>query len=116
MPSTAPLVSATGPRVVRYVEMSRSAETYQEERFASEIVGFVDVIGSLLGARMHWQRGCCTMGDPPWTARSGLQMCAALDATGGCCAVARIHVRAFIKGIRKDDNTVYDEASVRGFR
>ena len=98
------------PAVVRYVEMSRSAETYQEERFASEIVGFVDVIGSLLGADALAER-LLHDGRPTMDARSGLQMCAALDALGAV-APWREYMRAFSREY-ENDNTVYDEASVR---
>ena len=98
------------PAVVRYVEMSRSAKTYQEERFASEIVGFVDVIGSLLGADALAER-LLHDGRPTMDARSGLQMCAALDALGAV-APWREYMRAFSREY-ENDNTVYDEASVR---
>lgn len=98
------------PAVVRYVEMSRSAETYQEERFASEVVGFADVIGSLLGADTMAER-LLHDGRPTMAARSGLQMCAALDALGAV-APWREYMLAFLRE-RKDDNTSYGEASDR---
>ena len=96
------------PAVVRYVEMSRSAETYQEERFESAIVGFVDVIGSLLGADTLAER-LLHDGRPIMAARSGLQMCAALDALGAV-APWREYMRAFLKE-DENNNTVYGETS-----
>ena len=98
------------PTVVRYVEMSRSAETYQDERFVSEIVGFADVIGSLLGADTVAER-LLYDGRPTMAARSGLQMCAALDALGAV-APWREYMLAFLRE-SEDDNTSYGEASDR---
>ena len=98
------------PAVVRYVEMSRSAETYQEERFESEIVGFVDVIASLLGVDTMAER-LVHDGRPTMAARPGLQMCAALDAMGAV-PPWREYMLAFIRE-SKDDNTSYGEDSDR---
>ena len=101
------------PAVARYVEMSRSAETYQEERFESAIVGFVDVIASLLGADTMAER-LLHDGRPTMAARSGLQMCAALDAMGAV-PPWREYMLAFIRE-SKDDNTSYGEDSDRAVR
>ena len=98
------------PAVVRYVEMSRSAETYQEERFESAMVGFVDVIGSMLGADTLAER-LLHDGRPTMAARSGLQLCAALDALGAV-APWREYMLAFLKE-DEADNTNYDETSDR---
>ena len=98
------------PAVVRYVEMSRSAQTYQEERFESKIVDFVDVIGSLLHADTIAER-LLHDGRPTMPARSGLQMCAALDVMGAV-PPWREYMQAFIRE-SKDDNTSYGEASDR---
>ena len=98
------------PAVVRYVEMSRSAETYQEERFESEIVGFVDIIASLLGADTMAER-LLHDGRPTMAARPGLQMCAALDAMGAV-PPWREYMLAFIWE-SKDDTTSYGEDSDR---
>ena len=98
------------PAVVRYVEMSRSAVTYQEERFESEIVGFVDVITSLLGADTMAER-LLHDGRPTMAARPGLQMCAALDAMGAVPPWPE-YMLAFIRE-SKDDNTSYGEDSDR---
>ena len=98
------------PALVRYVEMSRSAETYQQERFESEIVGYVDVIGSMLGTDTMAERllhdGRTTM-----SARSGLQMCAALDAMGAV-PPWREYMLEFIRE-SEGDSTIYGEDSER---
>lgn len=98
------------PAVVRYVEMSRSAETYQEERFESAIVEFVDIIGCLLGVDRVSER-LLHDGRPVMSARSGLLMCAALDALGAV-APWREYMRAFLRE-SKDDNTDYGQDSDR---
>ena len=101
------------PAVVRYVEMSRSAETYQEERFESEILGFSDVVESLLGAETLAER-LLHDGRPTMSARSGLQMCAALDAMG-----AVPPWREYMTAFRREnaaDNTIYGADSDRVVR
>ena len=98
------------PAVVRYVEMSRSAETYQEERFESSMVEFVDVIVHLVGADAVTER-LLHDGRPTMAARFGLQMCAALDASG-VVAPWREYMRAFLRE-RKNDNTSYGAISDR---
>ncbi len=69
------------PAVVRCVEMARAAETYQEERFESSMVDFVDVAIALRGKDVvaDW---LLHEGRPVMAARAGLQMCAAADALG----------------------------------
>ena len=69
------------PAVARYVEMSRSVEAYQEERFESVIVRFADVVGTLIGVEVLAER-LLNNGRPVMVTRSGLQMCATLDACG----------------------------------
>ena len=98
------------PAVARYVEMSRSADAYQDERFESAMVGFVDVIGSLLGTDTFAER-LLHDGRPVMAARAGLQMCAALDALGAV-APWREYMNAFLKE-REHDITSYGEASDR---
>ena len=98
------------PAVARYVEMSRSADAYQDERFESAMVGFVDVIGSLLGTDTFAER-LLHNGRPVMAARAGLQMCAALDALGAV-APWREYMNAFLKE-REHDITSYGEASDR---
>ena len=98
------------PAVVRYVEMSRSAKTYQEERFESSMVEFVDVIMHLVGADAVTER-LLHEGRPTMAARLGLQMCAALDASG-VVAPWREYMRAFLRE-RKSDNTSYGAISDR---
>ena len=69
------------PAIVRYVEMSRSADTYEFERFEYMIVKFADVMGSLLNEETMASR-LLHDGRPTVPARSGLQVCATLDARG----------------------------------
>ena len=96
--------------VVRYVEMSRSADTYQGERFESEIVGFVDVIAFLLGPDTLAER-LLHNGRPVMSARSGLRMCNALDKLGSV-PPWREYMTAFCRE-NKNDNTAYGEESDR---
>ena len=98
--------AADWPAVARYVEMGRSAEAYQEERFESAIVGFADVLGTLFGPDTLAMR-LLHDGRPVMKARSGLQMCAALDKLGAV-APWQEYMRAFSKEAN-DDNTVYGE-------
>ena len=90
--------------------MSRSAQTYQEERFESRIVDFVDVMGYLLAADTMAER-LLHDSRPTMPARSGLQMCAALDVMGAV-PPWREYMQAFIRE-SKDDNTSYGEVSDR---
>ena len=99
---------ADWPAVARYVEMTRSAATYQEERFESAIVGFVDVLASLLGVETLADR-LLHDGRPIMAARHGLQMCAALDRLGAV-APWREYMTAFLRE-SENDNTLYGEAS-----
>ena len=96
------------PGVARYVEMSRSAETHQGDQFESTIVGYLDVVESLLGADTVAER-LLHDGRPTMAARSGIQICAALDASGAV-APWREYMLAFLKE-REDDNTIYDQDS-----
>ncbi len=96
------------PAVVGYVEMARAAETYQEERFDSTMVDFVDVPIALRGKDVVADR-LLHDGRPVMAARAGLQMCAAADALG---AVAPW--REYMTAYRREaetDNTSYGEAS-----
>ena len=98
------------PAVARYVEMSRSAETYQEDRFETAMVGFVDVAAELLGPDVLADRllheGVVTM-----SGRQGLQMCAALDAMGAV-PPWREYMSALARE-EKASHVIYDEASDR---
>jgi hypothetical protein len=99
------------PAVARYVEMSRSAETYQEERFATAMVGFADVVAALLGAPVLADR-LLHEGRPTMSARLGLQMCAALDGLGAIPPWPE-YIRAFLRESKDDNDVIYDEASDR---
>ena len=69
------------PAVARCVEMSRSVETYRDERFDTGMLGHIDVVASLVGpdrlAARLLHNGRTTM-----TAVAGLEICAALDGLG----------------------------------
>lgn len=98
------------PTIVRYVEMSRAAESYQEERFDSTLVAFADVPAALLSADTMASR---LVDDDRlvMSARAGLQMCAAVDALG-----ATAPWRAYMNGYLREaesDNTSYGEESDR---
>lgn len=98
------------PAVVRYVELARAADTYQDERFDSTIVDFADVPIALLGDDVVADR-LLHDGRPVMAARAGLQMCAAADALG-----AVVPWREYMAAYRReseDDNTSYGEASDR---
>ena len=62
------------------------------------MVGFVDVIGSLLGTDTFAER-LLHNGRPVMAARAGLQMCAALDALGAV-APWREYMNAIFKRTR----------------
>lgn len=98
------------PMVVRYVELARAAESYQDERFDSTLVAFADVPAALLGADTLAAR---LVDDDRivMPARSGLQMCAAVDALGAT-APWQLYMAAFLRE-EEADNTSYGEASDR---
>ena len=96
------------PAVTRYVEMSRAAENYQSSEFESAVVGHMDVIRSLLGADVMAER-MLHDGHPTLAARSGIQVCAALDAYGAV-APWREYMLAFAKE-GKEDDTSYGQES-----
>lgn len=96
------------PAIVRCVEMGRAAETYQEERFDSTLVDFVDVPMALLGTDTVADR-LLHDGRPVMPARAGLQMCAAADALGAV-PPWREYMTAYLREA-EHDNTSYGEAS-----
>ena len=96
------------PAIVRYVEMSRSAETYQEERFESAVVSHADVVGRLLGPRTVADR-LLDDGRPTMAARQGIQMCAEVDAMGAVAPWSEYMDEFFRED--EDVNTIYDDAS-----
>ncbi len=96
------------PAVVRYVEMARAAETYQEEQFESTMVDFVDVPIALRGSDVVADR-LLHDGRPVMAARAGLQMCAAADALGAV-APWREYMTASLREA-ETDTTSYGEAS-----
>jgi hypothetical protein len=98
------------PTIVRYVELSRAAETYESERYDSTLVEFADVYLSLLGCetvagRMLDEHRLVV------PARAGLQMCAALDRAGGVAPWPE-YMTAYVRE-SENDNTSYGETSNR---
>lgn len=98
------------PAVVRYVELGRSAETFQEERYVSTLVDFADVFLAVLGSDVVGDR-LLHDNHPVMPARAGLQMCAAVDALGSA-APWHEYMIAFLRE-SENDNTSYGEASDR---
>lgn len=96
------------PLVVRYVELSRAAESYQTERFDSTLVAFADVPAVLLGADTVAAR-LLDEDRLVMPAREGLQMCAALDKLGAT-APWQPYMEGHLRE-SKSDNTAYGEAS-----
>ena len=94
--------------VIRYVEMSRSAEAYQWGEFETAIVGHMDVVRSVLGADVVAER-LLHDGRPTMAGRTGIQVCAALDASGSI-PPWREYMLAFAKESERD-NTSYDPQS-----
>ena len=97
--------------VARYVELSRSAETYQTERFESSWVEFVDVPIALLGAATVAER-LVHEGRLVMSAKAGLQVCAAIDAHGGP-APWREYMTGYLREVQAEsplDGEVPDEA------
>ena len=94
--------------VIRYVELSRAAETYQHERFDSALIEHAEVPISLLGAQAVADR-LVHDGNTVMPGRAGVQMCAAVDAEGGV-APWRQYLAAFWREAEAD-NTVYGAES-----
>lgn len=97
--------------VARYVEMSRAAQLFQNERFAFNLVEFADVQIALLGPSTVAERllhdGHMTM-----SARDGLQMCAAVDAQGAVAPWQQYITGFFRKS--GSDHSSYGEESEYG--
>ncbi|MGW8597613.1 AAA family ATPase [Streptomyces sp. NPDC055893] len=102
--------TANWPVVARCVELARAAQTYEFERFDSDLVEFADVPIALMGAQALSDR-LLYDGRTVMPARAGLQMCAVLDVAG---AVAPWH--AYITAHdheAESDNTSYGAESDR---
>lgn len=102
--------TANWPVVARCVELARAAQTYEFERFDSDLVEFADVPIALMGAQALSDR-LLYDGRTVMPARAGLQMCAVLDVAG---AVAPWH--AYITANdheAESDNTSYGAESDR---
>ena len=94
--------------VTRYVEMSRAAESYQHGEFESAVLGHMDVVRSLLGTDALAER-MLHDGRPTLDARSGIQVCAALDANGAVAPWCE-YMLAFSRE-SEEDNTPYGQES-----
>ncbi|MGX2993594.1 AAA family ATPase [Streptomyces sp. JNUCC 64] len=102
--------TANWPIVARCVELARAAQTYEFERFDSDLVEFADVPIALIGAQALSDR-LLHDGRTVMPARAGLQMCAVLDAAG---AVAPWHVYIMAHDHEAEsDNTSYGADSDR---
>ncbi len=98
------------PAIVRYVELSRAADTYEGERFESLLVEFADIPMALLGPTVVADR---LLHDNRLVmpARAGLQMCAAVDALGAV-APWQQYMTGFLRE-DETDRTSYGEESDR---
>lgn len=102
--------TANWPVVARCVELARAAQTYEFERFDSDLVEFADVPIALMGAQTLADR-LLHDGRTVVPARAGLQMCAVLDAAG---AVAPWHAYMTAHDHEAEsDNTSYGAESDR---
>lgn len=102
--------SQNWPAVVRCVELSRAAGTYQDERFDSLLVEYADVPMALIGSQTVADR-LLHDGRTVMAARAGLQMCAAVDAAGAI-APWREYLEAYQREA-ETDNTSYGRDSDR---
>jgi hypothetical protein len=96
--------------IVRCVELARSAQMYEYERFDSLLVSFADVPAGVIGTDTLATR---LVDDDRLVmpARAGLQMCASVDRLGAT-APWRSYMLGFLHE-REGDNTAYGEASER---
>ncbi|MFG3261802.1 AAA family ATPase [Streptomyces bobili] len=102
--------TANWPVVARCVELARAAQTYEFERFDSDLVEFADVPIALMGAQTLADR-LMHDGQTVMPARAGLQMCAVLDEAG---AVAPWHAYMTAHDHEAEsDNTSYGAESDR---
>jgi hypothetical protein len=98
------------PSVVRCIELSRAAESYEDERLETMLVDFADVAMELLGAQTFASR-LLFDGNITVPARAGLQLCSKVDANG-VPAPWEEYLDSFGRE-SKNDNTSYGEVSDR---
>ncbi|MFC9085476.1 AAA family ATPase [Nocardiopsis dassonvillei] len=91
------------PVIVRCIELARAAQTYEFERFDSDLVEFADVPIALMGAQTLADR-LLHDGQTVMPARAGLQMCAVLD-TAGAVAPWRAYMTAYDHEAESDDTS-----------
>jgi len=95
------------PAVVRFLELSRAAETYEDERLDSTSVEFSDVAMAVLGPQTFASR-LLYDGRTTILARAGLKQCAQIDAAGES-APWREYLNAYDREL-ESSNTIYDES------
>ncbi|WP_194918188.1 ATP-binding protein [Catenulispora rubra] len=98
------------PALIRCVELTRAAESFEYERLDSSLTDYVDVPLALLGPQVFASR-LLFDGMPSLPARAGLQVCAAVDEAGAVPPWPE-YVTAFSKWVATD-NTSYGPASDR---
>lgn len=98
------------PVVLRCIELSRAADTYEYERLDSTLVEFADVAMALLGSLTFAAR-LLYDGRTTVPARAGVKLCAQIDAAG-TPAPWQEYLDAYDRE-RKNDNTSYGEDSER---
>ena len=97
------------PALTRCVELARAAESFEDERLDSAIVNYIDVPMALLGSEEFASR-LMFDGKIAVPARAGLQLCAAIDATGAV-APWRDYLPAFRKWQASDATSYGPESS-----
>lgn len=96
------------PSIVRSIELSRSAESYQYGQFDSALTDFADVPIALLGAETVAAR-LVHEGATVLPARIGLHLCDVLDQSGAVAPWLQ-YMRAYVRE-SESDNTVYGRQS-----
>lgn len=81
--------------IARLVELSRAAESFEYERLGETLVDFADVVITLLCGKTLAER-LLHNGRTTVPARAGLQLCAAIDASG-FTAPWREYIDAFVR-------------------
>jgi hypothetical protein len=99
--------------VARYLELTRAAETFEDERLLTAMVDYGDVPLAVLGVQAVADR-LVNDGLTVMPARAGLQVCAALDEAGGVAPWTE-YMTAFLNESPRD-NTSYGEESDRAVR
>lgn len=96
--------------IVRFVELSRAADAYQEERVDSIAVEYADVAMAILGPPAFAER-LLYDGRTTVPARAGIKLCSSIDASGETAPWSE-YLDAYTRE-REDDNTLHGEESER---